>query len=618
MLLDLLRCLLLGLLLLATACMPSRRDIRQAMHAAVELQDAGIDCAAADACALPSPLQELADRLAEPPRRHHVSLLEFGQDALLARIHLIRAARHSIELQSFLFADDDAGRFIVDELIAAARRGVRVRLLLDQLFTSNDLPRLVELALAHRGFELRLYNPTFGEAETSRLQFLAGILCCFTRFNQRMHNKLLVVDDRLAITGGRNIENRYFDWDPAFNYRDRDLLLIGPTAASMRASFDAFWRHPLSVPALALRDVRKLWQQGAATPAAPPWSLAGRGDRRLEISAQADSRRLIEHRLLEPGLQVAAVDFYSDLPNKPLERNSREERALSVSLRSYLRNARQRVLLQTPYLVFSAAAQQQFRALRRRPQPPQIIISTNSLAATDAFPVYALSHKYKRRYLREFGFRIHEYKPFPASAPIDPSASGAFTPKALRRWLSESRRNLGSAARPPRYGRLRQGPLPLRQSGMRIGLHAKSMVVDEAIAIIGTHNFDPRSDRLNTESFVVIQDPGFARLLATSILHDIRPENAWTIARRPRPVVLSGLNYSLGKVSEKLPLFDIWPWRYATSWELQPGCSPLPPEHARFAECYRPVGDFPEVELFGKSLYTRIITAFGAGLAPIL
>jgi len=117
---------------------------------------------------------------------------------------------------------------------------------------------------------------------------------------------------------------------------------------------------------------------------------------------------------------------------------------------------------------------------------------------------------------------------------------------------------------------------------------------------------------------VLVHDAEFARELSRSILHDIRPENAWTIAPRPRSAVLPALNYQIGKLSERLPIFDLWPWRYATSWELNPGCSPLPPSDPRFAACYTPVGDFPEVDVSGKSFYTRIITAFGAGLAPIL
>jgi cardiolipin synthase C len=608
--------MLLVLLMLA-ACMPSKQLIRSAQQEVAAEQPTALDCAREDRCALDSPLRAIAARNLEQSTagapRHHVLLLEAGHDALLSQIHLIRSAQRSIVLQSFIFAEDDAGYFVLDELLAAARRGVRVRVLVDQLFSVDDVELLARLSYAHANFEMRMYNPTFGEAHTGKLQFVAGVLCCFARFNHRMHNKLLLVDGMIGITGGRNYENRYFDWDSGFNYRDRCVLVAGPAAQDMQRSFERFWQHPLSVPVAALRDVRRQRRriEPHAEPVLQPPPLA-RAERMLDLSAQADSIGLIERQLVAPMLPAAQVQYLSDRPNKRFERPDPERADLSHRLRKLVASAEHTVLLQTPYLVLSNPAQDQFRALRQRPDPPEVIVSTNSLAATDAFPVYALSHKFKRRYLREFGFRIHEYKPFPASGPIDPSAAGPLDAAVLGEGASETRRTaMGVPYR-------RRGPLPLREAGMRISLHAKSLVIDRKVAVIGTHNFDPRSDRFNTESVVLIEDPAVADRLARAIEQDILPENSWTIARRPKPPVLSGLNYSLGKVSEGLPLFDIWPWRYATSWEIEPGCEPLPPRDPGFADCYRPVGDFPEVELGGKNIYTRILTAFGAGLRPIL
>ena len=162
------------------------------------------------------------------------------------------------------------------------------------------------------------------------------------------------------------------------------------------------------------------------------------------------------------------------------------------------------------------------------------------------------------------------------------------------------------------------GPVPLKRAGVRVGLHAKSIVVDDRIGVVGSHNFDPRSDNLNTESMVVVHDLQFAAALRASIERDMVPANAWTIARQEKPPVFSGLNYSLGKISEKLPIFDIWPFPYASSFELREGCNPLPPGDPRFYACYEDVGAFPEVDLPLKTVYTRILTAFGAGLVPIL
>lgn len=605
---------LLAIALLLAACMPNRQQVREAVAEAAAGQSQALSCRRPDRCALASPLRELGTRAqagstpAAP--RHAVLLLERGQDALLARVHLIRAAQQSIEMQSFIFAEDDVGYLVLDELLRAARRGVKVRILLDQLFSVDNIKLLARLAQAHVNFDLRLYNPTFGEAKTGPVDFLAGALCCFTRFNQRMHNKLLLIDGRIGITGGRNYQNRYYDWDPGFNYRDRDILVAGPVAQRMRASFEEFWVHRKTVPVAALRDVRR-WV-GPDADAALEAPRLSRADQIRDLSNRANDAAAVAAALLSRVRWVGRVEFISDVPNKPFERDQPARRDLSRQLQALLQQAEREVLLQTPYLVFSRSAGRVFRALQARDRPPRIIVSTNSLASTDAFPVYALSHKYKRRYLREFGFNIYEAKPFPRSAPIDLLAATNGAGNTLGAGASESRRRFGSS------GNADRGPPPLQHAGVRIGLHAKSMVIDRRIGMVGTHNFDPRSDRLNTESAVIVHDAGFAQELADIILHDTLPENAWTIAKRPRPPILSGVNYSLGKAFEALPLFDLWPFRYATSYDLKAGCEPLPPDDPGFDACYEPVGDFPEVGLPLKSIYTRVLTAFGAGLAPIL
>ena len=618
-----LRLAFLLVLLALTACMPSRREIRQAQEAVRAEQDTRLTCDLPDHCALSSPLYDLAaqalsESTAEAPR-HRLVLLENGQDALLARINLIRAARESIEVQSFIYSGDDAGFLVLEELIAAARRGVKVRLLLDQLYSPEDLHLLAWLARFHVNFELRLFNPTFGKANTGPLEWVAGIVCCFTRFNQRMHNKLLLADGVIGISGGRNYQNRYFDWDPEFNYRDRDLIVAGPAVARMQRAFERFWRHRRAVPVAALSDVRRQLrvQETFEQPEFPKrWPA-----RSAELSRRANDVSEISTRFASAAFDVGRVDYLSDWPNKTFERNAPDERDLSTQLQRMFMQADESILLQTPYLVFSGTAQQRFRELHARQTPPRIVVSTNSLASTDAFPVYALSHKYKRRYLREFGMTIYEYKPFPGNAPVAPTDAAEPVDSRIAspgEGASESRRAFGSASGSGGGNGPGKGRVKLAHAGVRMGMHAKSMVIDEDIALVGTHNFDPRSDRLNTEAMVVVHDAAFAAALADNILIDTRPENAWVIAPRPKPVVLSGLNYSLGKLFEALPLFDIWPFRYATSWEMVDGCAPLRPDEPGFADCYRPVGDFPEVDVPGKSIYTRVLTAFGAGLAPIL
>lgn len=651
-------------------------EIRVAVARSVE-----IDCNREDACARPSPLRALGERAAgltpstvaeDPsvaaaapaadvaedalpapaapapasasPPQHYALILDYGQDALLARLDLIRGAQRAIDIQTYIFDEDDAGHLILDELLAAAKRGVKVRLLVDQLAALKRVDTVAALAGAHVNFEMRVYNPVLGRARFGYPMYALASACCWRRLNQRMHNKLIVVDGLVGVTGGRNYQNDYFDWDARYNFRDRDILVAGPAVADMQAHFEAFWDAPLSTPLTRLSDVGRLvLRQGVPKLQHP----APEQPRRIElIGRDADDAALVRSRLVDAAMPVRDLRYIGDLPEK---HDALDDRNASSSplLRDLIDTADERVLLQTPYLVLSKPAQRMFHALQQRPSPPRVVVSTNSLAATDAFIPYALSYKYKRRYLRDYKFEIYEFKPFPQDAPIDVEATGTVdiawdadgTPSVLGSSGSgagsgSGYRGLGDGSRSPdrptplarEYSALRYSkrgsnePVPLKRGGVRFGLHAKSLVIDQRVGVIGTHNFDPRGDTYNTEALVVIDDPAFARALAASIERDMAPANAWMIARRDKPPVFSGLEYSLAKVSELLPLFDFWPVRYATSYEFTPGpdCpAPMSPRDPHFRRCYEPVGDFPEVAPVIRPL-TRIFTAFGAGLAPIL
>jgi phosphatidylserine/phosphatidylglycerophosphate/cardiolipin synthase-like enzyme len=416
------------------------------------------------------------------------------------------------------------------------------------------------------------------------------------------------VDGQAGIMGGRNIQDRYFDWAEGYNYRDRDILVAGPVAKAMAANFESFWTYERTLPAERLHDVAARLLRANGVPENE--LLAPGAERSLRVQAmraEAGDGKAVYERLRPLVQPVGRVDFYGDLPEKHAGEQPPEEDA-SLAMRALVADTHTELVMQTPYLVLSRPARRMFREMRAKPDRPVILVSTNSLAATDAFPVYAMSHKYKRLYLRELGFRIHEYKPYPGSSPINVAATGALgevRAATLPMFGSGSR---GSAS----------GPLPLKHAGVRVGLHAKSLVIDDRIGVVGSHNFDPRSDDYNTESMVVVYDSAFALSLSASIRLDMQPENAWLVAAQEKPPVLAGLNYSLGKLSERLPIFDLWPFPYATSYELKPGCNPIEPGQPGFFECYEDVGAFPEVDLPLKTVYTRILTAFGAGLVPIL
>jgi len=590
---------LLALALTLGGCAVDPLHARRAAATAAAAQDRELVCNSADACAISSPYVELAAQ-ARAEATHYVNLIERGQDSLLLRVHLIRAARRSIDVQTFIFAEDDAGFLILDELVKAARRGVQVRVLVDQLFSLDNVELLAALARAHTNFELRVYNPTFHKATTQPLEFAAGVLCCFARFNQRMHNKLLLVDAAIGIAGGRNYENRYFDWDAAFDYRDRDVLVAGAAGAAMQASFERFWAHPRSLPLSRLRDVSsRILADGMSAPAYALHAYRDPG-RVAALSRRASDAGYVQEQFVAHALRTDAVEYFSDAPDKFSDPDGAQANQLSRQIVELLRGARAEIVLQTPYLVLSRDARRMFRDLRHDAPGVHVLVSTNSLAATDAFYVYALSYKYKKRFLK-LGFEIYEFKPFPAEA-VDLVADYAM--------LGDDG---DEAIRYRKYGRA-----PLTRPGVRLGLHAKSIVIDSAVTLIGSHNFDPRSDHYNTESGFIIHDRAFATLVRSAIARDGAPDNAWTIARREGDTWLSRFNERIGDVSAKLPIFDLWPFRYASSFELDPDCMPVPPGAANFYACYSDVGDFPEVDLSPKTIYTRIITAFGAGLHSIL
>lgn len=660
--------LALLLSLLGSGC----ASLSQAEHArAVAIAQAArsqvVACDQANACAEASPLRALADTAmaqSTPTAPHHYALLlDRGEDALLARLNLIRAARRTVDLQTYIFDTDDSARMVLDALLAAARRGVRVRLLIDQLSAISNLDMLAALSGAHRNFALRIYNPTFNQAVPGYLDYAASVLCCFRRFNQRMHTKLLLVDGVVGIVGGRNYQDDYYDWDAEYNFRDRDVLIAGPEGADMARSFAQFWNAPRSIVAERLDDVgRVLLDKGVPTMPAEPFR---RPDRVEDMDADASDPEVIDGRLVAHALPVGKVSYIADTPRKHRADDPETAAPSDSELATLLRNAQDQILMQTPYLIMSDRARAFFKDLRKRPDPPQVVVSTNSLAATDNPIVYSVSAKYKRLYLRTLGFRLYEYKPFPQDPPVNyatmlppgtlpdgstPTASPAQdvrdtlirtsmpgsrpfgmvdrdeqADRASRRARQKNRvdRRLQRTENRPSF--LSKGPasdpLPLKRAGVRMGLHAKSIVIDDDIAVIGTHNFDPRSVDYNTEAVVVIPDRAFAQQLEASIRRDIAPENSWVIAPREKPPIVSGLNYSLDKVSSALPLFDIWPWRYATSYEFMPSeqCpQPLQVNDPMFNTCYRSVGDFPEVSIGPKRLYARILIAFGAGLAPIL
>jgi phosphatidylserine/phosphatidylglycerophosphate/cardiolipin synthase-like enzyme len=547
-------------------------------------------------CAVPSPVLELGET-ARRDGLHRVKLIESGPEALQLRVHLIRAARRYIDLQNFILRKDDSGELILNELLDAARRGVRVRLLLDQMFSFSDAEYLVSLTMAHSNLEVRFYNPSFDKAEMAKHDWVSAVACCFRRFNQRMHNKLLAVDDLVGLIGGRNIADRYFDFDTNYEFKDRDVVVFGPSVVEMRQSFDWFWDSPKTLPVQHLRDVAGELLDSAPAPLgdySPP-------SRFRPVLDQADNMAYLEEVFVRQVSEVERLEYFSDRPRKEAFPPDAPKKDITLELYDVLFSARQSVVVQSPYMVLSERAREVFRELRERYPEIEFVFSTNSLASTDADTVYGHTHRHKKKYIRDLGFHIYEFKPFPADAPD-------FFP----RWpqlMAEKKQ--GVSSRSTVSGDNSTIPMP----APRAGLHSKSFVVDGRVVMIGSHNFDPRSEGFNTENVLIVWDPRFAREVERLIRRDTHPRNSWVVAMRPKgPEAERAIEAPLNANTEFLP----WFYGATSVYELAPGHDPLPPDAPDFYQRYYPVGSFPEVIRTRRQINVLFLGSFFGFLEPIL
>lgn len=529
----------------------------------------------------------------------YVSLLELGDDALLARVHLIRSARRSIDVQTFIWKQDPTSRFIFDELVKAAERGVYIRVLIDALNMPGTPEELARMAHAHRNLEIALYKPLSDLAEPGPFGFWDNVLFKTRDMNRRMHNKLLLVDGRIGIAGGRNYEGKYYDRDTEFLFRDRDVIVAGPAVLDMQDSFELFWQDKNSVFVTQLTDVQvgfeKLGRDDGAVFADPAdaWMFE-------EIDRLADSRDLSAVRSSIRIYEADQVRFIYDTPRK--FKGSKERMDFDEWFEAVLEGIEESLVVQTPYLIYNRKIRNALKAIHEAKPGFRIIASSNSLAAADHLHVYALSFKHRKELYKQSGIDIYESKPYPADRVRYIVGYEELVKQALQEQGIEN----------PTEEDLQS------QAGPRLCIHAKSFVADHRLALVGSHNFDPRSNKLNTECGVFIMDDEIAAVLEASILNACEPGNAWTVSKAPTVPVISHFSGFLGAISSALPFFDVWPYRYTTNYELKEGYKPLPPRDPNFQDHYIDVGYFPEVPDTATVIHTRLMKAFGGWARPLM
>ncbi len=554
-----------------------------------------------DAQPITSEFQDAADaawkNLENGRSEQYVGILELGDDALLARVHLIRAARRSIELQTFIWKDDPTSRFVFDELVKAAERGVTVRVLIDAMNLPASPDTLARMARAHRNLEIALYKPLSENAVVGSIGFWENLVFKTKRMNRRMHNKLLLVDGRIGIAGGRNYEGKYYDRNPHFLFRDRDVVVAGPAVMDMLDSFELFWQDHDAVFLTQLTDVRRAFEKLPQEPARfasanDAWMFA-------EVDARANDHALSKTRTTITIHEADAVTFIYDTPRK--FNGGKERMDFDEWFEFLLSESSDRLVYQTPYLIYSRDVRKGFKKLREQHPNFRVIGSSNSLAAADHTHVYALSFKHRKELYKKTGIDIYESKPYPADQHAYVHGLDALVEQAIRE-AGVDRADIDQIER--------AGPL--------LCIHAKSLVLDGKIALIGSHNFDPRSAKLNTECGVFIADVEVALELERLILNACAPRNAWTVSRGPTTPVISRFSGFIGAISTALPVFDIWPYRYTTNYELKDGHAPLPPRDPNFQNNYINVGYFPEVPSSSTVIQARLMKGFLGWARPFM
>lgn len=428
----------------------------------------------------PDPSTDLAALLGlpAPDGGSSFAVLDGAHEGLDARLALVEAARHSLDVQTYLWHEDASGSLLLERLLAAADRGVRVRLVIDG-FRVEDLDLDRALA-AHPRLEVRAFNPAHHRAGLWRLVELAEHL---GQYDHRMHDKLLVADGVAAVFGGRNVGDEYFGLGEGFDFRDFDLFGSGAVVPELAAVFDEFWNGPAAIP---LRAPDEAARPGELEEARAALRALHAEDPRLHgRRALGREQWLAALARLRSGLVAGRATVLHD------EADLRERGATGLMARAFERVLEREdgdLLIVTAYLVPDAEL---IELLARHVRSGhRVRILTNSMLTTNQ-PLAHAFYQERRRALLEAGVELYEL-------------------------------------RPDAFGHVRH-----RSPGSRgrfLGLHAKSAVLGRDLVLVGSMNLDPRSMVLNTELGVLVESEALAAEVHRRLERELAPRNAWRVA----------------------------------------------------------------------------------------
>ena len=425
-----------------------------------------------DRGAVESPLTALAS--AHP--RSGVSLLADPDDALQSRLHLAALAQSTLDLQYYLWQGDDSGLALTYEVLRAAERGVRVRILLDDIYHSGRDSAYQALD-SHPNVEVRLFNPMGNRGSVKQMNYAVGK----SAFNYRMHNKIFLVDGVAAILGGRNIGDEYFGRDASFNFQDMDAIVVGKVAADAGGAFDLFWNAELAIPVAALtqRTYHITEEQTAQLITARE-----RVRPAVERGRAASATRADWLATLASGLFWTKAEILVDRPDRS---DDYPDSAFMTFMHDAHAQPRESAVIQTAYLIPNGPTLANLERLTSAGVTLRIL--TNSAKSNNHSSVHAYYAGYRKALLTT-GIDLYEVQ-----------GKGS-----LAAYLDR----VGEDA--------------------HAGLHTKAMVIDDRVAVIGSYNMDPRSRVWNSEIALIVRDPDFARQILQEMERDFAPEASWRLS----------------------------------------------------------------------------------------
>ncbi len=426
----------------------------------------------------------LAPEVEKHPGMSGFHLLGSGMDAFVARMALAEAAERTLDLQYYIFHGDFTGKLILDSVIRAAERGVRVRILIDDTTAKGRDARIADLA-SYPHIEVRVFNPFAGRSSAT---WFFSAAADFDRINHRMHNKMFVADNQAGVVGGRNIGDEYFSAREGVNFADMDLLAVGPVVQDLSRTFDEYWNSEWAYPIEALHSAKP-----------DPAALEkGREMLAAHRSAAQDSeyaKRLRESELLkkllarELPLVWAPAQVVADRPEKVASAGTPTAAVkLGSRLRPLVEAARSELIISSPYFIPGKEGIRFFQQLRSNGVGVRIL--TNSFAGNDVAIVHSGYAKYRKDLLK-LGVELYELKP------------------SLGAERKEEQKRFGSSG---------------------ASLHAKAFIIDREQVFVGSLNLDPRSVNLNTELGIIVESRELGDVLARQFDELLRPEYSYRLA----------------------------------------------------------------------------------------